>query len=549
MNRLEVLQNSFFDYLTKYYQLHPELKKAITFTLNTDPSKKNFGDISSNAPIILAKELTQTPHKLAQEIAHNFADTVVEKVEMAGPGFLNFFLTNDCFSLIAQDAFTRQNAFFKTSPAHPVKYSIEFVSANPTGPLHLGHGRGGIVGDVLSNILLFLGHQPTKEFYINDAGSQIEKLGLSLKIRCQQQLNIPAQLPEDAYHGSYLIDLAQICLQEFGSNILEQPTAVFAQFAKNHILHQIKQTLSDYGITFGVWFSETTLHESSAVQKAINVLTEKNLAYKQDNTIWFKSTLFGDDKDRVLQRANGLYTYIAADIAYLQNKFNRGFNKIIMILGQDHHSYATRLKATMQALGYDAHQLDIILYQLVTIKEDGQLLRMSKRAGTMVTLQNIIDTVGKDVARFFYLNRKVDAHLDFDLDLALKKTDENPVYYIQYAYVRCASILKKAAQEAELVNITLQDLSVLDEGEIIIIKKVLQLKELLLNIAHHYQTHLLTYYVLELAREFHSYYNKYKVVDLHNIATSRARLAMINIIYNTLGLCLDLLGLQKPEKM
>ncbi len=550
MNSLETLKQLFFTFLQEKFNLSLELARTITFSLNTDPSKTDFGDISSNAAMVLAKELKTNPRALAQEICQQFQHTYIESITIAGPGFLNFFLEKDFFNNLAHQLFHEGSTFFKLDNTTPKKnFSIEFVSANPTGPLHLGHGRGGIIGDVLGNIVRFLGHNLIKEFYINDAGTQIEKLGNSLKIRYQQLQGHSIELPEDAYHGEYLIELAKEFLKEFGDTADSQPTTIFSSFAQNRLLAHIKQTLKNYGIIFDVWFSERTLHDNDLVSKAIALLAERNFTYTKENAVWFKSTEFGDDKDRVLQRANGQYTYIAADIAYLQNKLQRGFSNVVMILGQDHHSYGTRMKAIIQALGHNAESLDVILYQLVSIKEGGQQVRMSKRAGTIVNLADVTDMVGKDVARFFYLNRKADAHLDFDLDLALKTTEENPVFYVQYAYVRTVSILEKANLHPELQTITENDLKNIDLDEILLLKKIIDLKELLISISTNYQTHLLAYYVIELAHAFHRYYGKSRVIDLENIEKSRSRLACIHILKSCLELCLNLLGLDAPQKM
>jgi arginyl-tRNA synthetase len=487
MNTIEQLQNSFFTFLSKTFNLTAQQTKSITFTLNSDPEKKDFGDISSNAAMVIAKETKQNPRAIAQQIVDAFKDGNIKSLQIAGPGFLNFHLNPEFFQKLAHQLFKHNQDFFKLDPAQAKEhFSIEFVSANPTGPLHLGHGRGGIIGDVLGTILSFLGHSVVKEFYINDAGTQIERLGLSLKIRCEQALGHDIQLPEDAYHGDYLKDLAQEFIKEFGENSLTQPEAIFAQFAQDRLLQQIKQTLKNYGIIFDVWFSEKTLHNDNLVAKTIELLTKSNYTYTKENALWFTSTQFGDDKDRVLQRANGQYTYIGADIAYLQNKLQRGFTKIIMVLGQDHHSYGIRMKAIMQALGNSPENLHVILYQLVSIKEGGQQVRMSKRAGTIVNLGDIIETVGKDVARFFYLNRKADAHLDFDIELALKQTEENPVFYIQYAYVRTNSILEKASLHKELDLISEKDLTELGDDEILLLKKIVELKVLERNVKNEF---------------------------------------------------------------
>ncbi len=548
-NSLDTLKQAFYLYLTQTFSNVESLLPSITFELNADETKKDFGDISTNAALVLAKALKKNPRDVAQTISKDFVHSHVQKSEIAGPGFINFFLTQASMDELAQTLFENHTHFFSESLSPNKRYCIEFVSANPTGPLHLGHGRGGIIGDVLGNVLKFLGNDVIKEYYINDAGSQIIKLGISLKIRCQQALGYDAVIPEDGYHGEYLKTVAQECIDEFGQTIVNEPDSILAQHAQTKLLRLIKKTLEDYGIHFDMWFSEKTLHDAQSVKKVLEQLEKGEFTYFQDGARWFSSTRFGDDKDRVLQRANGEYTYIAADVAYLENKLKRGFDNLILILGQDHHSYVIRMKAIMQALGENPERLDIILYQLVTLKEDGELLRMSKRAGTMVSLHEIIETVGTDVARFFYLNRKADAHLEFDVGLALKKSEENPVYYIQYAYVRILSILEKAQQEEALNNCSLKDLINLDEDEKMLLKKIIALKSLLATIQTTFQTHLLAYYTIELAHAFHRYYSKNRVIDTKQVEISRMRLALLHILRDSFELCLKLLGVSAPKIM
>ncbi len=550
MNSIEQLQQAFSTYLQKTFGIEPKLVDACQLTLNVDEAKQEFGDLNSNAALILAKTLKRPPKDVAQEIATNFKHEHIEKIEIAGPGFLNVYLTLDAFKTIAQDLFLHGETFFKPDSLDP-KYniSLEFISANPTGPLHFGHGRGGIIGDVLGNILRFLGHKVTKEFYINDAGAQIKKLSASFKIRCLQVSGTAAELPEDAYHGEYLIEMAQGCFAEHGHTIFEKPDEFFTEYAKNQMLDDIRETLKEYRIDFDVWFSEKTLHESGAIEKALSDLKKQDLIYEQDGAWWFKSTQFGDDKDRVVRKKSGELTYIAADIAYLKNKIDRGHNKLIMILGHDHHSYVVRLHGSLQALGLGQYPLNAILYQLVKITQEGRLVRMSKRAGTIITLQDVINTVGTDVARFFYLNRKADAQLEFNLDLALKKTEENPVFYVQYAYVRINSILAKAEKESALHNITKDDVQQLGSEETFLLKKIIFLKQLLSDIGTNYQTHLLTYYVLELAQLFHRYYSKNRVINLQKTEKSRARLLLVTLVKDTIVTILSLLEITRPEKM
>ena len=400
---------------------------------------------------------------------------------------------------------------------------------------------------MLGNVLRFIGHEVSKEFYINDAGTQIQNLGISLKARVLQELGQQAAIPEGGYEGEYLIDIAKELVAAEGKSVADKPTEYFSAYAKEKLLAELKQTLKDYGIEYDVWFSEKSLHDDGSVTREIQALTKQNHTYEKEGATWFKSTEFGDDKDRVLKKANGELTYVAADIAYMDNKIKRGFNHIIMVLGQDHHSYVSRLKGLLQAMGHNPEMLDVILYQLVTLKASGAVMRMSKRAGRIVSLRDVIDVVGKDVARFFYLHRKADAHLDFDVDLALKRSEENPVYYLQYAYVRLKSIAEKAKEVPGLEP----DLSAYEmlEAEQLLLKKIIELKDILAGINRTLQPHLLTYYIIELAQAFHHYYAHNRVIDQENLAQSKMRLALMAELQDTFELVLGLLGISKPEKM
>lgn len=554
MNVVSAITADFYQFLTNTLLNKTDQTAAlanIQLSLNTDPQKQQFGDLSTNAPLVLAKLLGSSPREIATEICQKFSHPAIEKIEIAGPGFINFFLTPATFATIAQELSAEQAAFFKKTDAEPTyAYNVEFVSANPTGPLHLGHGRGGIIGDTLAKILRFRGHTVTTEFYINDAGAQILKLGLSFKARCLQQLGVDAPLPEEGYQGEYLVEFAkEYTKNKTVEDLQKTPDIVFADYAKAQLLELLKKTLAHYGILFDVWFSEKSLHDSGAIEKALAFVEKRGHLVERDGALWFTSTAFGDDKDRVVRKANGELTYLASDIAYLENKLARGFEKLVMVLGQDHHSYVTRLKAMMQALGHNPDDLDVILYQLVTIKESGEVMRLSKRKGRIVSLEDVIETVGADVARFFYLNRKADAHLEFDIDLALKHTEENPVFYLQYAFVRTKSILDKAATVTGLENITAADAQQLGTSERVLLKKIVSLHDVLSSISRTYQTHLLASYTIELAQEFHKYYAAHRVINQEDLPTSRGRLLMTTLVRSTLKTCLELLGLTTPEKM
>jgi len=377
----------------------------------------------------------------------------------------------------------------------------------------------------------------------------MQRLARSLKIRCQQAIGMDAQLNEECYHGEYLIDLAKACVQEHGTAVVERDEAFFEEYGKNYMLAAIKETLDSYGITFDTWFSEKTLHTGGAIEAALERLQKAGHLYELDGATWFKSTAFGDDKDRVVRKSDGELTYAAADIAYMLNKIDRGATHLVMTLGHDHHSYAVRLDSIRRALGLDAIPLDVILYQLIKMKANGEMVRMSKRAGNIVTLKDIVETVGKDVARFFFLNRKADAQLDFDLNLALTKSDENPVFYLHYAYVRTNSIFAKANEHANLRDITIADSASMDDEDRAMIRKIVELKSVLASISTSMQTHLLAYYALELAQQFHAYYGKNKIVDAENVAASKARLFVVGLTHEALDRILILLGLSRPEKM
>ena len=535
---------------------------SLDVSINTDKDR-SFGDVSSNVAMIIAKSVKRNPREVAQEIKdalllENHAQRI-ENIVIAGPGFLNITFSQAAWVAELSSMEQQGGKFFHNPLAKKLRYLLEYVSANPTGPVHLGGGRGGIIGDVIANVLAFLGHDVSREYYVNDAGNQVKLLGACFKARCLQEFGFIQELPEGGYAGEYLIDVAKQCVAEHGKTVLDKSDDFFEEYVKKALLEIIKKDLAEYGVSYDTWFSEKSLHLDGSVSVALQALHDKELAYEKDGALWFKAELFGDSKDRVLRKSNGEMTYIAADVAYHKNKFDRGFDRLIDILGQDHHGYVTRLKATMEALGYPAENLHVIVYQLVTIKENDIAVRMSKRAGNFTQLRDVVETVGKDCARFFYLNRKADAHLEFDLGIALKKTEENPVFYLQYAYVRTGSVLSKAAQEPQLADYvaTLHDGNnesvfadyVLSEHDLALTRKMLAFTEVLNAVAINYHSHVLAYYALELAQVFHNYYAHNRVIDVENIATSRVRLFMVMRVRALLALCLDLLGLSKPERM
>lgn len=569
MNSIAVLKHEVKQAVAACFPSETLVDIQCELTINLDQTK-SFGDLTTTIALPLAKRLGQSPREVANRIKEVLLSpdniscaAAIKAIEIAGPGFINITLHESAWALVAAELYSKKEAYFALPRAEHKKYLIEFVSVNPTGPMHHGHARGGIVGDVLARVLKFLGNRVDKEFYINDAGNQITLLGQSLQVRCLQLMGQPEEMPENGYAGEYLLDLAHECYAEFGERLLSKDLAFFCLYAREHMLQLIKADLDRYGIHFDRWFSEKTLHENGAVDEAILMLQSKGYAYEQDGALWFASTAFGDDKDRVLRKQNGEVTYIAPDIAYHQDKFNRGYDVMVNVFGQDHHGYVKRLKSTLKALGYNDDKLDVILIQLVSFKESDITLKMSKRSGKFISLSHVLDLVGTDVARFFYLNRKPEAHLDFDLQVAVKTTDENPVFYIQYAYVRAKSVLNKACEEKEFKNFVDELLSgkcheralfeIVSAGltaqEIMLIKKIVALGDVLRSVAGSYQTHLIAYYAWELAHTFHNYYAHHRIVDGRDEQTTKLRLCMIVLVQQALTMCLDLLGLSKPESM
>ncbi len=546
---------------------HPTCQR-IECIINTDKSS-DHGDLSTTMALQIAKSLKLNPRTVAQQLQTAFQNAQPEQPELAqilrsctiaGPGFLNFSISPAAWSLFAHNLLTGNSEFFKPLNTQKLTFLVEFVSANPTGPLHLAHGRNAIIGDVLCSILTFVGHDVTREFYINDAGNQINKLGLSLRARYLNALGIDEAFPEGGYAGDYLKDVAQEMCEKHKDAYKNESPAFFADFARTAMLTLIRQNLAEYGVTFDHWTSERSLYDSGAVQKTLEDFIAQGVTYEQDGALWLKSTAFGDDKDRVLRKADGSFTYLLPDSAYYTKNLTSGYDKLINILGQDHHGYFTSRNAALVSLGLDVSKLSCIIYQLVLMKKNEVYVRMSKRAGAFEQLSDVIKTVGKDVARFFYLNRKADAHLELDLEQALKQNDENPVYYIQYAYVRTESLLTKAAEHNEELASFVQKLAcdaascTSELGDIAapaqtVLKKILSLRDLLETISINNQTHMLAYYTYELAGAFHTFYAHTRIIVPDDVKATKNNLLMVHLVRSTLRLCLDLLGLSKPKSM
>ena len=518
------------------------------------PKDKAHGDFATNAAMVLTKQAKMKPRDIAQAIVDSLdkESKLIEKVEIAGPGFINFYLSKSWIYDILPVVETQDTAYGSVDLGHGEKVQIEFVSANPTGLLHMGNARGGALGDSLANLLKMAGYDVTKEFYINDAGNQIVNLGLSLEARYRQQLgDVDYPFPEKGYHGQDITDTAKRIISEVGDSYLQLPEEERQQkmiaTALEEKLSAIKNGLHEFGVDYDVWFSETTLHESGAITDVVNLLTEKGMTYEKDGALWLKTTSFGDEKDEVLIRSNGIPTYYAADIAYHKNKFDRGFKRVINIWGADHHGHVARMKGAMDALGYDSQNLTIILMQLVRLYQNGEVVRMSKRTGQYVTLQELIEDVGKDAARYFFIMRNPDSHLDFDLDLAKQQSSDNPVYYVQYAHARINSILTATGQPTPKAADC--DLTLLQEdAELELIRKIADLPNEIAYAAEELAPYRLARYATDLATMFHSFYNSCRVLT-DDTALKNARLVLVNATRITLRNVLTLLGVSAPERM
>lgn len=547
-----------------------EVETIPDFTIEIPPQKE-FGDYAVNIAMLLTKQARKAPRLIA-EILLGLMDRPawLDRTEIAGPGFINFYLKPSWLHDALADVLQNGADFGRSNFGQGEKVQVEFVSANPTGPLHVGHGRGAAVGSVLANIMSAAGYNVSKEFYINDAGNQTDCLADSVLARYLQLLvtrngeSTVIDFPENGYHGRDVVELAEhimechITVQDFLAkggvyDLTAMPAALREEvklIAVQHKLEIIKQDLADFGVTFDVWFSERTLHASGAVQDAAQFIKSKGYMYEQDGALWLKSTAFGDDKDRVVIRENGIPTYLAADIAYHRDKYMRGFDRVINLWGADHHGYIPRMKATVGALGYNPEQLEVIILQMVSLYQNGELVKMSKRTGQGVTLAELIEEVGRDAARFFFIMRSTDSQLDFDLDLAKSQSNDNPVYYIQYAHARICSIFRQA-KDAGILQASVKDvdLTVLKSApEIDLIKKIISFKEEIELAASRREPHRMARYAHELAAQFHTFYNHCRVMT-DEVSVQQARLALVQATQTVLKNVLGLLGVDAPEKM
>ena len=522
-----------------------------------EPREKQHGDLATNLAMVLTKQAKRSPRDIAKIIVDHLdtEGTWITSCEIAGPGFINFRLDPAWLTGVIPEILAQGKEYGSVNLGKGQKVQVEFVSANPTGLLHMGNARGAALGDSLASLLAFAGYEVTREFYINDAGNQIYNFALSLEARYLQLLGQQVEFPEEGYHGEDIIETVQRIIERDGDKYLhmeaEQRREVLVKYALEEKIAAIKDTLLEFGVNYDVWFSEQSLHDSGYVQETINLLKEKGFVYEKDEALWFKSTLFGDEKDEVLIRGNGVPTYFAADIAYHRHKFERGFAKVINIWGADHHGHVARMKGAMQALGYDPDSLQVILMQLVRLIQDGQVVRMSKRSGRYITLKELMDEVGKDAARFFFVLRDPDSTVEFDLDLAKSQSADNPVYYVQYAHARLCSILRQAVEQGYDTERepSEQELILLNSPEELeLLKKLADLPGEITIAASLTEPHRLARYVMDLASIFHSFYNSQRVLvaDEH---LRTARLGLIKATRQVIANVLQILGVSAPERM
>ena len=551
-----------------------------------DHTKDNsHGDYATNIALMLSKQAKMNPVDLAKIIVDQLEESsFINKIEIAGPGFINFFISNESSSSVVSEIIDQGALYGSSEIGQGKKVLLEYVSANPTGPLHVGHGRGAAYGATISNLLRAVGFKVDNEYYVNDAGRQMDILAVSIYLRYLSLCGENLRFPDNGYQGQYIKDIAQVIYDSSGEEFYKKLDLIFANVSKDgseggdkeshidgliensksilgdsfraifqvgieSILGGIKSDLSEFGVVFEKWFSEQSLIDTGLSESCISKLKESQKVYEKDGALWFKTTNYGDEKDRVVVRDNGNHTYFASDIAYHFDKFERGYDKIINVWGADHHGYISRVKASIDALGHSPDKLEILLVQFANLYRGGSKVQMSTRSGSFVTLEDLRKEVGNDAARFFYILRKSEQHMDFDLDLAKSKTNENPVYYIQYAHARICSVFRQANEKEMEVDHSQANLSLLTEGiEKNIIKELSRYKSVLESSAIQYEPHQLAYYLRDLSTHFHSYYNacKFIVEDKH---LTQARLSLIHATRQILINGLSILGVSAPESM
>lgn len=519
------------------------------------PKDKTNGDFSTNMAMQLARVAKKAPRMIAEELVANFdkAKASIEKIEIAGPGFINFYMDNSYLTDLIPTIVNAGEAYGETNTGKGEKVQVEFVSANPTGDLHLGHARGAAVGDTLCNLLAKAGYDVSREYYINDAGNQIHNLALSVEARYMQALGLEKEMPEDGYHGADIIGIGKRLAEEFGDRYAKadekESYEFYREYGLKYELAKLQKDLESFRVKFDVWFSETSLYKNGKIDQALAVLKERDEIFEEDGATWFRSMTYGDDKNRVLIKNDGSYTYLTPDIAYHRDKLERGFDKLINIWGADHHGYIPRMKAAIQALGYDKETLEVEIIQMVQLYQNGEKMKMSKRTGKAVTLRELMEEVGVDAMRYFFAMRSGDSHLDFDMDLAVSKSNENPVYYAQYAHARVCSILRQGEELGLATGGDVNYKLVTSEKEVELLKKLGEFPAVVADAAQKSLPHRITNYAFELAATLHSFYNAEKVLNKDNLELSKARYELMKAVRTTLQNALAIVGVSAPEKM
>ncbi|WCK54385.1 arginine--tRNA ligase [Aneurinibacillus sp. Ricciae_BoGa-3] len=543
-----------------------EIKRAVTaagiveeaqipeFVLEL-PKDKAHGDYATNIAMQLTRIARKNPRQIAEELVSHLDKKAasISKVEIAGPGFINFYMDNSYLTDVIGQALQAGDNYGRTNTGQGSRVQVEFVSANPTGDLHLGHARGAAFGDALCNVLDMGGYEVSREYYINDAGNQIVNLARSIEARYYQALGQNVEMPEDGYFGQDIIQFGKELAEKDGNKYAQMDDGerfvFFRNWGRDKELEKIKKDLADFRVRFDEWFSETSLYESNAVQNIVEELRNRGFVYEKDGATWLRSTDFGDDKDRVLIKQDGSYTYLTPDIAYHENKFKRGFEQLINIWGADHHGYIPRMKAAMQCLGHDPEQLVVLINQMVSLYQGGEKVKMSKRTGKAVTMRDLMEEVGTDATRYFFAMRSQDSHLDFDMDLAVSKSNENPVFYVQYAHARICSIFRQAEEQGVGFDLAKADFNrVSSEKEVDLLKHLGAFPGEVANSAEMLAPHRIVRYVHELAGMLHSFYNAERVIT-EDEGLTHARLALMKAVQITIQNCLKMIGVTAPEKM
>lgn len=510
------------------------------------PAKKENGDYSTNVALTLTKKLHKSPIEIAQDVINNIPENdMIEEIKIANPGFINFYLKKDYLLNQINNIIDKKRNYGRNNIGNGKKINIEYVSANPTGILHIGHGRGATYGDCLSRIMSFSGFDVTKEYYVNDAGNQMNNLGISIKERYREICGLPCNLPEDGYHGKEIITIAQTIYDDYKDTKLNEDVDYFRQKGLEILLTEIKKDLDKYRVNFDVFTSEQSLYDKGLVDNTLNILKNNDYCYIAEDALWLKTSEFGDEKDRVLVKNDGNYTYLTPDIAYHLDKINRGYEEVIDVLGADHHGYINRLKAAITMLGKNSNVIDIRILQMVRLIKDGEELKLSKRTGKTITLMDLVDEIGTNATRYFFASHSLDTAMDFNIDLALKQSNENPVYYIEYANARICSILKNYNKKVEKHD---KYTTLNDEAAYIILNKLISFEDVVISASLKKEPHQIANYVYELASAFHSYYASYKMITDDEVATSE-RMNLIVAIQIVIENALDLLGIIPREEM